>query len=1094
MDKILLLPIAIPLIAGVIALLIPKRFNVLTGIVSVLATAINLFVIISLFKTNLNFSLPWVGMGLEFSLKLYNFSSFIILATAGFGFLIVLYSLVFMKEKKFLNQFYAYFLLTLAFAIGAVLSDNLVIMFFFWEASLLTLFGMIAIGNKNAFKTATKAFIIVGITDLCMMFGIILTGHLAGTLAISKISLPLNTLGSIAFIFLMIGAISKAGSMPFHSWIPDAAVDAPLPFMALLPAALEKLLGIYFLTRISMDMFQLTCGSWVSMTLMIIGAITIIFAVMMALVQSDYKRLLSYHAISQVGYMILGIGTALPVGIIGGLFHMINNALYKSCLFLTGGSVEKQTGTTNLEKLGGLARKMPITFICFIITAASISGVPPFNGFFSKELVYDAALERNVIFYIAAVLGSFFTAASFLKLGHAAFLGKVSDENKNVKEVSFLMLAPMIVIASLCVIFGIFNFIPIKILIQPILGDARLNGHSFAGFPSNINLVIITLIVLAAALINHLLGVKSKGSGLKAVDHIHYAPVLAGIYRKAEKRFFDPYDIGLKIAFGFSNIGYWVDRRIDWLYEIFTVRTVSFFTNRIKSMHSGNYSVYLGWSLIGLVLVVIFLIYSVQKTGDTLYSSLIILPFLSVILLNLPFRAVMKRIAFGLCLLVLSIQICSIVFPSFYSLISGLDALGYLLKLNFAADGLSRVLFFSIGIVLFVSLFVQRYAAVDKERIFNFVNVLLLMLIGMNGIVMVRDIFSLYAFLEIVAIGSFILIGFNKDADAFEAAFKYIVLSVIATVMMLSAIALILVVSGDTSFTSISFALKNSPDKLLINLGIGIFLCACFIKAGLMPFHGWLPDAYSASPGSVSILLAGIGTKVVGVYTLIRVVNSVFGFDNSIKHIFLLIGIISVVCGALAALGQRDFRRMLAYSSISQVGYIILGLGCGTTLGLVGAIFHLFNHSIFKSLLFVNSVTIEAKAGTKDIEQMSGLAKKMPLTGITSVLASLSCAGIPPLAGFWSKLIIIIALWTAGFYSYAVISILASVLTLAYFLYFLREFYFGKLKEEHSGVKEGGFGLVFPALVLALITIGAGIFFAYVINTFMLPASNSLGV
>ena len=132
---------------------------------------------------------------------------------------------------------------------------------------------------------------------------------------------------------------------------------------------------------------------------MMVGAVTILLAVVMALVQKDYKRLLSYHAISQVGYMVLGIGTALPIGIIGGLFHMINHAMYKSCLFLTGGAVEKQAGTTDLDKLGGLARKMPVTFVCFFIAAASISGVPPFNGFFSKELVYDAALEQRLVFY-----------------------------------------------------------------------------------------------------------------------------------------------------------------------------------------------------------------------------------------------------------------------------------------------------------------------------------------------------------------------------------------------------------------------------------------------------------------------------------------------------------------------------------------------------------------------------------------------------------------------------------------------------------------------------------------------------------------------
>ncbi|MFA6079238.1 MAG: proton-conducting transporter membrane subunit, partial [Candidatus Omnitrophota bacterium] len=376
-DKILLLPILIPLAAGVIALLANKIRGLKEG-VSLIGTAANLLVAIALFKANIIFSAPWAGAGFEFLLRCYQFSAFIILAVAAFSFLVTLYSCVFMRDKAFANQFYAYLLISIALINGAVLADNLILMLFFWEGMLLTLFGMIAIGNKGAFKTATKAFIIVGICDLCMMIGIAATGYLAGTLTMSKISLSIAGLGGMAFVFMMIGAISKAGSMPFHSWIPDAAVDAPLPFMALVPGAFEKLLGIYLLTRISLDMFKLEHNSWVSTMLMTIGAITIIAAVMMALVQKDYKRLLSYHAISQVGYMILGIGTLVPAGIVGGLFHMINNALYKSCLFLTGGSVEKQTGTTDLAKLGGLGKKMPVTFICYLITAAAISGVPPF--------------------------------------------------------------------------------------------------------------------------------------------------------------------------------------------------------------------------------------------------------------------------------------------------------------------------------------------------------------------------------------------------------------------------------------------------------------------------------------------------------------------------------------------------------------------------------------------------------------------------------------------------------------------------------------------------------------------------------------------
>jgi len=396
--------------------------------------------------------------------------------------------------------------------------------------------------------------------------------------------------------------------MPFHSWIPDAAIDAPLPFMALIPAAFEKLLGIYFLTRISLDLFKLTTGSWLSVLLMIIGSITIVLAVMMALIQKDYKKLLSYHAISQVGYMILGIGTAVPIGIVGGLFHMINNALYKSCLFLTGGAVEKQTGTSNLEQLGGIGNKMPITFACFVITAVSISGVPPFNGFFSKELVYDAALERGLIFYIAAVVGSFFTAASFLKLGHAAFLGKIRKEHENIKEVPFAMLFPMVMIAALCVLFGVLNYVPLNMFIQPILGQARLEGKDFSGFPANFMLVAVTLIVLIGALLNHLWGVKRKGSGLKAVDHIHYAPVLSGIYDKAEKRYFDPFEIGLKVSGAFSRAAFNCDRAIDWLYDNLTVKLTFAFTDQIKRLHNGSYSRYLFWSLLGLVLIIIFLV------------------------------------------------------------------------------------------------------------------------------------------------------------------------------------------------------------------------------------------------------------------------------------------------------------------------------------------------------------------------------------------------------------------------------------------------------------------------------------------------------
>lgn len=606
MNNTILLPMLVPVTAAIAVFVIGNKMRWAKEFVSLIAVLANLFIAIKLFGQDINYSIPWAGFGLEFVLRNYHFSSFIMSSVAVFGILVTLYSTASLRDKGYAKLFYTYLLISIAFANGVVLADNLILLLFFWEGLLLTLFGMIAIGNPGAYRTATKAFIIVGIGDLCMMAGMAIAGKLAGTFTISQINLQVSGLGGLAFIFLMIGAISKAGSMPFHTWIPDAAIDAPLPFMAIIPGAFEKLLGIYLLTRISLDMFKPGVHSWASMLLMIVGAVTIIFAVMMALIQKDYKKLLSYHAISQVGYMVLGIGTFVPAGIIGGLFHMINNAMYKSCLFLTGGSVEKQAGTTDLEKLGGLAWKMPVTFACFLITALSISGVPPFNGFFSKELIYDGALERGWIFYAAAVIGSFFTAASFLKLGHAAYLGKKSKVP--IKEAPVAMLIPMAVIALACIIFGVWNYLPLKYLIQPILGEHILEGRNFYGYPTNAMLVIVTIIVLIAAVLNHLYGVKRTGTALRAAEHIHYAPVLSRIYEKAERRYYDPYDIGRKLIKLFSNAMWRIDKAIDWIYNDMVPASAYIVTNRIRRLHDGSYNTYIIWSLAGTILVITFLL------------------------------------------------------------------------------------------------------------------------------------------------------------------------------------------------------------------------------------------------------------------------------------------------------------------------------------------------------------------------------------------------------------------------------------------------------------------------------------------------------
>jgi len=602
----LALPIAVPAVAALLVLVLPsRRVRWAPAAIAVAASVVELALVAYLFPTDLSVTLSWMGYGMEMALRLTRLSAFILLAIGTFGFLVSLYASASLAKSETSRQFHAWFLFTIALASGVVLADNLLLLLVFWEGLLLTLFAMIAAGKERPFKTAIKAFIIVGVSDLAMMLGVMLTGHLAHTLTMSEIRLPLEGLGSAAFLLLLVGAMGKGGAMPFHSWIPDAAVDAPLPFMAILPASLEKLLGIYFLARISLDLFILTPESWVSTAMMAVGGATILLAVLMALVQKDFKRLLAYHAISQVGYMILGIGTALPIGIVGGLFHMVNNAVYKSALFLSGGAVERQTGTTNLEKLGGLGRAMPVTTLCFLVAAVSISGVPPFNGFFSKELVYDGALERGWIFYAIALLGSFLTAASFLKLGHAAFFGKRTQEPREVKEAPLPMLVPMVVLAGLCILFGLWNRLPIGGLIEPGVGAGVLAGHEFGGFELNWLLAGLTLAVLAAAVANHAFGVRRTGKGLGAVDHIHHAPVLASVYRVAEAGRLDPYWIVGGIGKGIARALWGIDRAIDWIYETLAARGALGVSWVLRRAHSGNVNRYVLWALAGATAVVL---------------------------------------------------------------------------------------------------------------------------------------------------------------------------------------------------------------------------------------------------------------------------------------------------------------------------------------------------------------------------------------------------------------------------------------------------------------------------------------------------------
>ena len=463
-------------------------------------------------------------------------------------------------------------------------------------------------------------------------------------------------------------------------------------------------------------------------------------------------------------------------------------------------------------------------------------------------------------------------------------------------------------------------------------------------------------------------------------------------------------------------------------------------------------------------------------------SLLIIFPLIAVILLNLPIGKTAKTAAFytGLAITLLQMLMSLTAGLMIWQNIS--DVLQFDFIVHLSVDFFTIVVLFIIALIAFVALIVNRCTDETGDD-FNLVNLVLILMMGMNGITMVRDLFSLYVFLEITGVASFILIAKNKKLTELEGAFKYLLMSALASIFMLLSISLIYMTTGDVGFRAVKEALMNMGGSFppQITIAILFFIAGLSIKAGVVPFHGWLPDAYSASPSSVSILLAGVVTKVAGVYALMRLISDVFVKIPMVEISLLILGTLSIIVGALAAIGQKDFKRMLAYSSISQVGYIIIGAAIGTPLGFAGAFLHFFNHATFKSILFINSAAVESVTGTRDISKLGGLASRMPVTGGTSVVAFLSTSGIPPLSGFWSKLLIVVALWQAGYEVYAIIAVLSSLLTLGYFLILQRNVFFGKIREGLENIKEAKPGLVVTSLILSAITICVGILFPFVV-------------
>ena len=389
-------------------------------------------------------------------------------------------------------------------------------------------------------------------------------------------------------------------------------------------------------------------------------------------------------------------------------------------------------------------------------------------------------------------------------------------------------------------------------------------------------------------------------------------------------------------------------------------------------------------------------------------------------------------------------------------------------------DGMSALMLLIISLISFMAaLYSVRYMERRYASKLRYYSLFLLMVAGMNGVVLSGDLFNLFIFMEITAMASYALVGFGCKAEELEASFKYLVMGSIGSIFILLGIAFLYGLSGSLNMAEVANSLKSGENLILFT--VGLFMMGFGLKASLVPFHAWAPDAHLSAPAPISGMLSGLVINSLGIYALARIMFNVFGLSDISAEVLLLLGTISMVVGAFLAIGQLDFKKLLAYSSISETGYVVLGIGLGTPLGILGGLFHLINHAVFKSLLFLDAGSIEYATNNRRLDRMGGLSRKMPVTGFSSMIASLSISGIPPFNGFWSKLIIIWACVEAGHPVYALVATLVNLITIACFMKVQQYGFLGKIGEAWKNIHEVPGLMRVVMIILTLICFSMGL-------------------
>jgi len=418
---------------------------------------------------------------------------------------------------------------------------------------------------------------------------------------------------------------------------------------------------------------------------------------------------------------------------------------------------------------------------------------------------------------------------------------------------------------------------------------------------------------------------------------------------------------------------------------------------------------------------------------------------------------------------------------------------------SYFADPLSIFMaYLFVGSGLLVAVYSVRYMERDTG-LDKYYALLLAMVAGMLGVVFAGDLFTLFILWEVMSISAYVLVAHRKHRwEPLEASFKYLIMSTFGSLLFLYALSFLYGMTGTLNLVHLAEGIRlAAPSDAVLLFLVALIVCGLGVTASIVPFHTWLPDAHPAAPASISAMLSGVVIKV-GVYAIYRVLFAVFTpltFDFG--TVLILFGVVTITVANIMALLQRDVKRLLAYSSVVNIGFILAGAGIGgyalshyystepvfatlvAVLGIGGALFHVFNHTVGKGLLFLCTGCFAHEAKTRDLTELEGIGKKMPWSGLSFSIGLLTLAGIPPLSGFWSKLLIILAGFNLAenpfLVGVTIVIVVNSIFAAVYYLWVLQRIMLKAPKPMVEAAKEVSPVMVVPIVILAAISIVVGI-------------------